>query len=113
MKKHWSDRGDRGLIKIIILLVIALLVLSYFNINLRALVNAPTTQDNISYVASNTELIWNSYLKGPATYLWNDIFINLIWNPAISNLTNMKNGNPSNINTLSSSSTWPLPVSGN
>ncbi|MGC9605683.1 MAG: hypothetical protein ABSF56_02945 [Minisyncoccia bacterium] len=99
MKKYAA--GNRGLIKMILIVVIALLILSYFNINLRQLVNAPTTQDNVSYVASSTVTIWDSYLKVPATYLWNNVFIDLIWNPAITNLTNMKNGEPTNISTSS------------
>ena len=80
--------GQRGLIKIILMVVIALLVISYFGINLRALVNSPTTQDNVSYVSSTTVNIWNNYLKVPVTYIWNEIFVALIWNPAINNLKN-------------------------
>ncbi len=108
MSMKTKPAGDRGLIKMIVLIVIALLVLSYFNINLRSLVNAPTTQDNISYVASNTVYIWDNYLKVPATYAWN-IFVNLIWDPAIQNLTNMKNGQTTNIAT-SSPQLPPIPT---
>jgi len=102
---HAHGAGQRGLIKWIILFVVALLILSYYGINLRELVNAPTTQDNVSYVATTTVTFWNKYLKVPAAYLWNDIFVDLIWNPAISNLKAMKNGEPTNI----SSSTPTLP----
>lgn len=100
--KNLPAAGDRGLIKIILIIIVALLVLSYFGINLRQLVNAPTTQDNVSYVASTTVTVWDSYLKVPATYLWG-VFIDLIWTPAIDNLEAMKNGQPTNINDISSS----------
>lgn len=90
--------GNKGLIRIIIIIIIALLILGYFNINLRNIVNAPTTQDNISYIATSTVFVWNNYLKAPATYVWG-IFINLIWEPALYNLEQMKNGQPTNINT--------------
>jgi len=96
--KNYRPTGERGLIKWIILIVVALLILSYFGFNLRNLVNAPTTQDNFGYVASTTVTVWNSYLAKPAGYLWNDIFINLIWDPALQNLENMKEGKPTNIN---------------
>lgn len=69
----------------IILIVIALLILGYFGINLRSVVNSPTTQDNFSYVWNNVVDVWNNYLKVPATYLWG-IFVNLIWSPAINNI---------------------------
>ena len=88
---------DRGIVKLIILIVVALLVLSYFGISLRALVNSPTTQDNISYTASSTVTVWDTYLKVPATYLWNDIFISLIWDPAIQNLKNLRDNQPTTI----------------
>lgn len=99
MYKHNLNDG-RGFIWIIIIIVIALLVLSYYGFSLRNLANSPTTQDNFSYIWNNIVYIWNTYLEGPATYLWNT-FINLIWNPAIQNLENMKNNEPTTINTSS------------
>lgn len=93
--------GEGGFIRTVILIVIALLVISYFGINLRSLVSSPTTQDNVSYVASTTVNVWNGYLKVPATYLWNEVFVNLIWKPAIAGLKNAEWKSP----TLFSSST--------
>jgi hypothetical protein len=88
---------NRGFIKWVIIIVIALLVLSYYGFSLRTLVESPTTQDNFGYVATTTVTFWNKYLEKPAGYLWNDVFINLIWDPAIDNLTKIKNGQPTNI----------------
>ncbi len=82
--------GDSGLIRIILLIVIAILVISYFGINIRQLVSSPTTQDNVSYVASTTVTVWDKYLKVPAGYLWNEIFLELIWKPAINGLKDHK-----------------------
>jgi len=88
---------NRGLVKIIILIVIALLILSYFGFNLRTLISSPTTQDNFGYVASSTTTVWDKYLKKPASYVWNDIFIDLIWEPAIDNLKRINNGEKDDI----------------
>ena len=84
---------DRGIIKMIILIVIAILILSYFGYNIRSLVNSPNTQDNFSYVGGVVVDVWNNYLKVPATYAW-DFFINMVWNPAVHNLMNINNGQP-------------------
>ena len=102
---------EKGIIKIIILIVVALLILSYFGISLRALINAPVTQDNISYTTTSSVSIWNTYLKQPATYLWNEIFLNLIWNPAIDSLKNLKN-NPGALTspTTGTSTTHMVPL---
>ena len=86
---------EGGLIKTILLIVIAILVVSYFGINLRALVTSPTTQDNVTYVTTAAINLWNNYLKGPVTYLWNEVFLSLIWNTAMNNLKNGSLGQPS------------------
>ena len=93
--------SQKGIIKIIILIVIALLILSYFGYNIRSIVSAPNTQDNFSYVGGFVVDVWNNYLKAPAAYLWG-VFISLIWTPAIDNLTAMKNNEPTNIQQLPS-----------
>ena len=74
------------MIKYILIIVVALLALSYFGFNLQALIQSPTTQSNFSYVATAMTTFWNNYLKRPATYVWNEIFVKLIWGPAIENM---------------------------
>ncbi|MDD5164984.1 MAG: hypothetical protein PHG25_00370 [Candidatus Pacebacteria bacterium] len=101
---------NRGFIKWIIIIVIALLVLSYYGFSLRTLVDSPVTQDNIHYVATSTVSVWDKYLKNPATYLYKDIFINLIWEPAIDNLTKIKNSEPTNVQTSSPKLPNPVPI---
>lgn len=90
---------NRGFVKLIIMIVIALLVLSYFGLNLRNIVNSPTGQDNFGYVKTLTVNVWNNYLKKPANYLWNDIWIPLIWRPAVDNLIKIRDGQPDSIRT--------------
>jgi|SRR3989344_762845 len=80
------------MIRIFIFVVIVLLVLSYFGFNVRSLAESPTTRENFSFVTTFIVDIWNDYLKRPATFLWKDIFIKLIWNPAIENLQKINSG---------------------
>ena len=86
---NFHSHSDRGLVKTIILVVIALLILSYFGFNLRTIVASETFQDNWSFVKNLIVDVWNDYLKAPVIYLW-DIFWRLIWNPAIDLLENAK-----------------------
>ncbi|MEK7609581.1 MAG: hypothetical protein AAB470_00475 [Patescibacteria group bacterium] len=88
---------NKGLVRAVIVIVIALLILSYLGINIRSIVNSPAGQENFNYTQEVILNVWNNYLKGPATYLYNDIFIKLIWDPAIESLTRIKNGQPTNI----------------
>jgi len=38
--------------------------------------------------------VWNAYIAGPFDYLWNDIFIDLIWSAFIENMEIIKGGGP-------------------
>jgi hypothetical protein len=87
--KNNRTAGNRGLVKMIVLIIVALLILSYFGISLRHLASQPTTQDNFSFVTTTTIDFWNKYLAKPAGYLWHEIFLNIIWEPAINRLKHL------------------------
>ncbi len=76
---------QQGLIRTIVLVVVAILVLSYFGIDLQKAVESQQSQKNIGYVKAVVITVWERYLKGPAEFLWN-VFVNLIWQPVIHNL---------------------------
>jgi hypothetical protein len=86
-----------GFIRTILLIIIALLVISYFGLNIRTIVNSPAGKDNFTYTQEIMISVWNNYLKGPANYLWNDIFLDLIWVPAVENLQKIKDGEQDDI----------------
>ena len=85
---------DRGLVKMIIVIVIILIVLGYFGFNIREIINSPTVSDNLSYTQQLMLSVWNNFLKIPLTYIWNEIFIKLIWHPMLETLLRMKDGGP-------------------
>ena len=93
MKKH----ANQGLISILLIIVIAILALSFFNIDLKTVAEKPQTQKNVSYVVDNSTSFWNTYLQKPASYLWNDIFINLLWNSFVDNMTRIKQDQPTTL----------------
>ena len=65
-----KKRSERGLIKMIILIVIALIILGYFGYNLRSIISSPTVHDNLAYVWDLIVQFWNNCLKGPAQYIF-------------------------------------------
>lgn len=99
IKKRNASRG--GLLRTVLFIIIILLVLSYFGFNIRAIVNSPAGQENFTYAQELMIDAWNGYLKKPVTYLWKDIFIELIWNPAIDNLKKIRDGQPDNLQSAS------------
>jgi hypothetical protein len=67
-----------GLIRTIILVVIFLLVVSYFGLNLRDVINDPTTQNNFSFVWEKVVYAWTTYLKEPIMWVWNEIIVKYV-----------------------------------
>ena len=88
---------ERGFVHTVLILIIALLILSYYGFDLKKTVEAPTTQSNFGYVIGIVKDTWHSYLAEPANYLWNDIFLKLIWRPSIRDLERVGNNEPTSI----------------
>lgn len=59
-RAYRSNQG--GLVKIIVLGIIALLVLSYYQVDLRSLVQSETWQSNWAYIKEITVQVWNDYI---------------------------------------------------
>jgi hypothetical protein len=83
--------GQRGIVRTIIIVVIALLIMSYFGLNLQQIATSPTAQSNFSYVWNGVVYVWDTYLKVPATEAY-DFFITYIWNPAIRDIQQINAG---------------------
>jgi hypothetical protein len=82
---------QRGIVRTIIIIVIALLVISYFGINLQQVATSPTSESNFSYVWNGVVYVWDTYLKTPATEAYN-FFITYIWDPAIADIERIDAG---------------------
>ena len=83
-----------SIIGVLFLGFILILVLSYFKISVKSIVESPEAQENIEYVGRGTRNLWNDYLQEPASYLWNDIFINIFWKSFINNMERIRDGKP-------------------
>jgi hypothetical protein len=77
MKNLFKENRGISIVGILLLGVILILILSYFKVSVRSVVESPEAQDNIQYVGGGTISLWDKYLKEPASYLWNDIFVNI------------------------------------
>ena len=80
------------MLRLIIFIIIIIAVLSYFNFNIRTFFESDIVKNNFGFIWNWTSYVWNNYLKAPLEYLWNDVFINLIWNSFIENLQRFKAG---------------------
>jgi len=92
--KYLNTQRGLSILGIIILGVIIILVLSFFRISIKSVVESPAGQENINYVQGGTKSLWTTYLAEPAAYLWNDVWINIFWKSFISNMERIRNGKP-------------------
>lgn len=81
-----------GFIKLVIIIIVIIAILSYFNINIRSITESDLFKENFSYVWNWIVFAWDNYLERPFVYVWNDIFLDLIWNPSIDALRELRNG---------------------
>lgn len=58
-----KNNKNAGFIKLIVLIVAAILILSYYNINIKDVVDSPAGQGNINYVKDFLVAAWN-FVKG-------------------------------------------------
>jgi len=90
-------KTQTGLMKTIIIIIIAVIILGYFGFDLRTIIESESVQQNLIYAWSFVVNIWENYLQRPALYLWNDIFIDLIWESFVDNMERIKGGKPTDI----------------
>ena len=81
----------------LVLAAIVILVLSYFNISIKTVVESPAGQENIEYVKGGSKSLWDEYLEEPASYLWNDIWVKLFWRPFVDNMERLRDGRPTDL----------------
>jgi len=94
IKKFNKKEQGISIIGILFLGFIIILILSYFKISIKSVVESPEAQDNLHYVGGNTRNLWNDYLKEPVSYFWNDIFIGIFWESFINNMERIRDGKP-------------------
>jgi hypothetical protein len=90
-------KKEGGMVRLIVLIVVALLILSYLGISVRDVVDSPAGQSNFQYVKEITLAVWNTYFKSAAEYLWRDVWVNLMWHPFIEALEDIKAGRPTQL----------------
>ena len=93
-KKNSIYQEGISILGILILGFILILVLSFFNISIKGVVESPTGQENINYVEDTSKGFWEKYLKDPINYLWNDVWVDIFWQGFINNMERIRDGKP-------------------
>lgn len=74
---------QKGFVKAIIIILIALIVLGYFGFNVQNIIQSPMVQKNLNYGWSMVSYVWRNYLEAPAIFIWDKVIIGLGWDNLI------------------------------
>lgn len=86
-----------SILGVLVMGLLIIIVLSYFNISLKSIVESPTGQENVTYVKDTAKNVWVTYLAEPAEYLWKDVWVNIFWKGFISNMERIRDGKPTDL----------------
>lgn len=89
-----NKKGGMSILGILLLCVILVIFLSYFNISLKAIVESPSTQSNFNYIGSSGRSLWNDYLKKPFSNVIGSDTVQFFWNSFLKNMKNIQEGKP-------------------
>ncbi len=70
---------NKGLIKMIIVIVIALIILGYFGFSVKDIFESNTVQTNLQYVWGFIKTFWNNYLAAPVIFVWDKFVVGVLW----------------------------------
>ncbi len=71
-------KKEQGFIKFIVIIIIAVLILSYYGINLEEIAKSPAARANFGFIKESVLWIWNVILKTPVMFIWDVILMPLI-----------------------------------
>ncbi len=103
MTKKRHKKGGISILGILLLAVVVIIVLSYFNISLKAVVESPATQNNFNYVGSSSRSLWNDYLAKPVSDVLNSKIVKTLWSSFIDNMQRIQKGEPTDFQLIAPS----------
>lgn len=91
-----SIKNNQGFIGIIVLIIVAVVILSYLGFDLKKIFTSDMVQKNFSYVTGVIKNIWSNYLSVPFAFVWDEAakpLFQLMWKTFLSGIESIKNAN--------------------
>jgi hypothetical protein len=80
-------------LKTLVIIILILVLLGMFGVNVEEdVAGNEDVQENVSYVWTGVANFWDRYLADPSDYIWNDVFVDLIWGSFIVNMQAIRSG---------------------
>jgi hypothetical protein len=85
---------QRGVIKFIFIVIVIIIILGYLGFNLRDIMESEGVQNNLTYAWDLIVYAWDTWLKEPSIWFWNNIWIPYIWDPFVHVMGSIKDNTP-------------------
>lgn len=80
-------------IRTLVVIIILLVILGLMGVSVENdIVENEQVQENTSYVWSGVVYAWDTYLAGPARFIWNDVIVGILWEGFRLNMERLQNG---------------------
>jgi len=89
-------KKDKAFIGILVLVVVAILLISYLGFDLKKIFTSDIVKNNFSYVWNFAKEVWETYLVGPWNFIWDQAFkplFTIMWNGFLSAIEGIRNAN--------------------
>lgn len=73
---------QQGLIRMIIIIIIAIAILSWYGVDIKKFFTSEMAQKNFGYIWTYLKDVWVNYLALPATKVWG-IWVEHLWTPLV------------------------------
>lgn len=82
--KNYSTKKGFGLIRFVIIIIIIIVFISLLGFDLQEdIIGNEAVQTNFSFVLDLLSNIWDNHLSAPVLHVWNNIIIEMLWEPFI------------------------------
>ena len=88
---YMNKPSEQGFLKLIILIVIGLIILGYFGLNIQDILAKPVVHDNLVAFWEFLKWLWNNFLVGPATWIW-EHNIKFFWQLFLDGINGLRDG---------------------
>lgn len=74
---------NKGFIRAVLIIILALVVLSYFGFDGEEVIKSERVQDALNATGRFLSIVWHDFIVRPVLWIWNEVFIDIAWEKII------------------------------
>jgi hypothetical protein len=83
-------QSERGIIKEIIVILIAVFTLNYIGFDIKDFLNSQQVKEAFDATWDLFRTVWTSYIREPLLYVWNTVVVDFLWEGWLKQFFNSK-----------------------